>query len=274
MSDQFFSGEKIFDAHTHIYPSRIAGAAVDNLEKFYDFKVEGNGTAEELRRISAENGVVGCLLLAVATNAHQVRRVNEYVAAEAELSRASGRETLAFGGFHQDTTDPEGDFTHALGLGIRGFKIHPDIQGVNIDDEKLFPLYRMCRDAGLPVHFHMGDCRPQYSFSEAHRLLHILDKFPGLRVNAAHFGAYSVWDSASILAGHPDIWFDTSSSLWALSPERASELIHLLGTDRCMFGTDYPVKTADTELRRFSLLDLTADERRAVLYGNAANFLG
>lgn len=267
------SDYKIIDIHTHIYPEKIAGAAVASLGKFYDFPVEGNGTAAELRATSEKNGVVGCLLLAVATNARQLRRVNDSIAAEAEAARALGRETYAFGGYHQDCENPEEEITHALDLGLRGFKIHPDIQGVDIDDERLFPLYEMCQGR-VPVYFHMGDCRPQYRFSEAQRLVRILEKFPDLKVAAAHFGGYTAWENSHLLAGHPNVWYDTSSALWAMSVERAMELIEMLGADRCMFGTDYPVMTADTELPRFMALPLTDGQRRMMLYDNAKKFLG
>lgn len=264
---------KFIDIHTHIYPEKISAAAVSALGAFYDFPVEGNGTAAELREKSEKNGVVGCLLLAVATNARQLRRVNDTVAAEAAHARSLGRETYAFGGYHQDCENPEEEIAHALEIGLRGFKIHPDIQGVNIDDERLFPLYAAC-EGRVPVYFHMGDCRPQYRFSEARRLLRVLDRFPGLQVGAAHLGGYTAWEDAPLLAGHPNVWFDTSSSLWAMSAERAMELIGMLGADRCMFGTDYPVMTADSELPRFLSLPLTDGQRTAIAYENAKRFLG
>lgn len=275
MSEQKFSEFKIFDIHTHIYPERIAPAAVKSLEAFYDnlFPSEGNGTAEELRRVSEESGVVGCLLLAVATNAHQIRRVNDYVALEAGISRSLGRKTVAFGSFHQDCDDPERELRYAFDIGLKGIKIHPDIQRVHIDDERLFPVYAACRDEDLPVCLHMGDSRPQYPYSDARRLLRVMEKFPGLRVLGAHFGAYSVWEDARLLATHPDIFFDTSSALSFISPEYASELVHTLGADKCMFGTDYPIKIPKNELELFMKLDLNQSQRRAILYDNAARFL-
>ena len=93
-------------------------------------------------------------------------------------------------------------------------------------------------------------------------------------VVAAHLGGYQAWMDAPLLANHLRVWFDTSSALWAMTPGYASELIHRLGTDRVMFGTDYPVKVYETELTRFFALDLTEAERTVILYDNAARFLG
>jgi len=88
------------------------------------------------------------------------------------------------------------------------------------------------------------------------------------------FVGYRAWEKSSLLAELDDIWFDTSSALWAMTPERATELVHELGAERVLFGTDYPVAYAKSELARFFALDLTEDERRVILYDNAARFLG
>ena len=91
---------KIFDVHTHVYPDKIAERAVDALGKFYDFVPEGDGTYGNMTDNDRKCGVNGFLLLCVATNAHQIRRVNESVAAAMERGGADGFEAYAFGGIH------------------------------------------------------------------------------------------------------------------------------------------------------------------------------
>ncbi len=264
---------KYFDIHTHIFPERLAEAATRNLGHFYDFRVEGKGTAADLASLCLKNGVAGALILCTATKPHQVAAVNEYAVTAAEGMKAAGVDAYVFGSYHQDVDSPEAVFDQAEKLGISGFKVHPDIQGVDIDDERLFPLYEYC-EGRKPVYLHMGDCRPQYRFSEAAKLVKIKEKYPLLRVGAAHLGGYTAWEYSHLLAGIPDIWFDTSSSVWAVGPEKAGELIGMLGTDRCMFGTDYPVKTADTEVELFNRIPLSDSERYDVAYGNSLRFLG
>ncbi len=265
--------QKIFDIHTHVYPERISAAAVKNLGDFYEFHVEGAGTFAELAQTSKDCGVCGFLALAVATNPKQVLRVNDSVAEAVAAARKQGFDAHAFGGFHQDCPDADEVVCHALDVGLEGIKLHPDIQGVDIDDKRLFPLYELCEKKHLPVYFHMGDARPQYRFSEARKLARVIERYPDLKVGAAHLGGYSAWEDAALLAGAKNVWFDTSSTLWATSAAHASELIHLLGTNRVMFGTDYPVKTAAQELEYFARLELTDEERADVLYNNSRAFL-
>lgn len=266
---------KVFDIHTHTYPEAIAEKACVNLGKFYDFTVEGKGTYSDLENLGRENGVVGFLLFSVATNAHQVEKVNTSIASLAELSRSHGFKTVGFAGMHQDFPDFAAEIDRCRSLGLKGVKIHPDIQGVNINDKRLYPLYEILESYDMPLYLHMGDNRPEYRFSEASKLLEVLADFPHLRTVAAHLGGYKAWDDAvPKLAGHENVMYDTSSALWAMTPEKASEIIGKLGADNVMFGTDYPVMRTDEELERFFKLDLTDDEREKILCLNAFRFLG
>ena len=263
---------RFFDIHTHTFPDRLAPLATHNLGSFYNFPIEGKGTADDLCGHCERSNVQGVLILLTATNPRHVRAVNAGGTDILNRFRMRGIDAHVFAGFHQDCPDPEGEFLYAVGCGLRGFKIHPDIQGCDIDDPRFFPLYRLC-EGKYPVYFHMGDCRPQYRFSEVRKLLHVIEKFPDLRIGAAHLGGYTAWEDSYLLKGLPNVWFDTSSTIWHTGPEKASELIHMLGTDRCMFGTDYPVKTAGEEIKRFLSLELTDEERQAVAFGNAQKFL-
>ncbi|MCQ2456096.1 MAG: amidohydrolase [Clostridia bacterium] len=264
--------KKIFDIHTHVYPPKIADKATYNLGRFYDFPVEGEGKIDDLEK-SREFGVCGFLLLGVATNPTQVESVNTFLAETAKESRERGFETYAFMGMHQDHPDFAAELDRALSLGLKGIKIHPDIQGVDIDDRRLFELYSLI-EGKLPIYFHMGDDREEYRFSTADKLAHVLSEFPKLTVGAAHFGGYKAWeDSFRVLRGRENVWFDTSSSLWAMDLETANKALSVLGTERLMFGTDYPVKTAGQEIPLFDRLNLSDGQREDVLWSNAIRFI-
>lgn len=263
----------IFDIHTHTYPEAIAARATEGLGKFYNFHVEGEGTYADMENDAKEFHVRGFLLFSVCTNAHQVEKVNTSIANLTKLSREHGYQSYGFAGMHQDFADFKGELDRAESIGLCGVKIHPDIQGVDIDDKRLLPLYESM-EGRMPLYLHMGDDRPEYRFSEAKKLVHILELFPGLEVVAAHFGGYKAWDdSEKYLAGRPNVWYDTSSALWAMTPEYARHLVTVLGADRIMFGTDYPVVEMEPELERFMAIDLTESERRDILYNNAMRFI-
>ena len=265
---------KVFDIHTHTYPEAISEKACINLGKFYNFTVYGKGTYAHLESQAEANNVGGYLLFSVATNAHQVPKVNTSIADLVKLSRSHGFRTHGFAGMYQDYPDFEGEIDRCIGLGLCGVKIHPDIQEVDINDPRLFPLYEIMQAKGMRLYLHMGDDRPQYRFSEAGKLVDVLERFPSLVVVAAHLGGYKAWDNAvDLLAGRENVWYDTSSALWAMTPERAKEIIGKLGHKQVMFGTDYPVMNTPEELERFFKIDLTDKQREDILWNNAMRFL-
>lgn len=263
---------KIFDIHTHTYPPALAEKAVKNLGDFYVFNVEGKGTYDDLEANWSQNGGVGFLLFSVATNPHQVQKVNDGIANLVKYSQSRGYITRGFAGIHQDFPDFAAELDRIESIGLQGVKIHPDIQGVNIDDPRLLKLYEMM-EGRLPLYLHMGDDRPQYRFSETDRLVKIKKMFPKLQVVAAHLGGYKAWEDAYKLAELDGVWFDTSSALWAMTVEKAEKLIRMLGTDRVMFGTDYPVMLPENEIKRFLTIPLTEKEREDIFYNNAIKFL-
>ena len=265
---------KIFDAHTHTYPEILAYRAVQNLSNFYNFHVDCAGTVQDLMNNCRDVGASGFLLLGVATNARQVRHVNDAVAADLAAARSAGFRAYGFAAMHQDTTDFEDELNHAVASSLSGVKLHPDIQEADIDDKRFFPLYELLSQRGLPICLHMGDYRPQYRFSEPQKLAHVLELFPSLSVLAAHFGGYKSWDSAvECLRGKKNVVFDASSALWAMTPEYAKELIDKLGAENVLFGTDYPVIKTSDYLKLFFDIPLSEREREMILWDNAARFL-
>ena len=162
----------------------------------------------------------------------------------------------------------EADVNEIVALGLKGVKLHPDIQKVKLDDPRMHKMYELC-EGRLPMLIHTGDCR--YDNSNPNRIIPILDKYTNLTVIGAHFGGWSVWEEATQkLNKYKNFWVDCSSSLYAISPQKAKEIIDVYGTDRVLFGTDYPLWTPEEEIDRFMEVELTEQEREDIFYNNAA----
>ena len=269
---------KIFDIHTHIYPDSVAQKAIDSLsrfyefEKYYHFEPSGKGTFEDLQSSCLKYDICGCLMLCVATNPKQVCHINDFMA-DIVRENASDRFTpIGFAGIHQDFPDIPTEVERIKKLGLKGIKIHPDIQGVNIDDKRLMELYEAI-EGKMPLYLHMGDNREEYQFSATERLVKIKKRFPNLEVVAAHLGGYTAWKKIGLLTDFDKIWFDSSSALWVIDSVYAKSVIEALGYERVMFGTDYPVAYANEELERFMKVELDEKVRADILYNNAARFL-
>lgn len=253
---------EIFDAHTHIYPEKIAAKAVTTIGDFYDLPMTGKGTAEDLIQAGARAGIRRFLVSSAATGADQVASINNFIASQCHAHP----ELIGFGTFFPGLADPDGEIERMLALGLKGVKLHSDFQRIPIDMPELMPVYERLEGV-LPVLFHVGDRR--MDFSSPYRLIRVLDRFPKLTVIAAHLGGYSVWDDARVLLGR-DIYLDTSSSLKFLRKEEVVGLIREHGAHKVLFGTDYPMWSHQEELSRFLDLGLSEEENQKILFGNAA----
>ncbi len=256
---------RIIDAHCHIYPDKIAQKASDATGHFYDLPPSLDGRVSTLLEHGESAGIEHFVVQSVATTPKQVSSINNFIAQA--VAQSNGRFT-GLGTLHQDSEDIETDVNEIIALGLKGIKLHPDIQRVQLDDPRMHKMYELCQGR-LPMLIHTGDKR--YDYSNPNRLIPILEQYPDLTVIGAHFGGWSVWEEATEkLRGYKNFFVDCSSSLYAITPEKAKELIYAYGTKRVLFGTDYPLWKPETEIERFMSVDLTEEEREDILYNNAA----
>ena len=259
------SGTPIVDCHCHIYPEKVAAKAVAGIGSFYDIPMNEDGTKGTLLRESAVAGITHSMIFSVATKPSQVRSINEFIAAEVACS---GGKMTGLGAMHPDSDTMEEDIAHLISLDLRGVKLHPDVQGFKIDDYRCLKIYELCERPGLPVLLHTGDKR--YDMSNPNRLRPIAEIFTELTIIAAHLGGYSVWDEAVLqLQGLENLYFDSSSSLAFLSPEKAARLIRAYGADHVIFGTDYPMWIPSEEVKAFYALGLSEEDNEKILWKNA-----
>lgn len=255
--------DRIIDAHCHIFPHKIAEKAVGAIGGFYDTTMFHHGESQSLLKSGAAIGVERYLVCSTATRGDQAAAINTFIAEECRKHP----EFFGFGTLHVDTPHPEGEMERICALGLHGIKIHPDFQLFNIDDPRMIPLYRRAVELSLPVLFHTGDDR--YDYSSPRRLAKVCDQVPGFVAIAAHFGGYRIWDQAApVLKDYENVYFDTSSTLFALPAEVALEMMEKMGYHRFFFGTDFPMWDHAQELSRFEKLQLSEPDRHAVLAEN------
>ena len=257
------------DCHCHVYPDAIAERAVAGIGRFYDLPLLYRGTLSDLKAVHDEAGVTHGVIFSVATTPHQAGSINRFISASAEESH--GR-FVGLGTVHPDSDTLKEDIESIIKLGLRGVKLHPDFQKFKLDDYRCLKIFELC-EGRLPVLVHCGDHR--YDFSNPNRMAPILSIFTELTVVGAHFGGWSVWEDAeNMLTEYPNFYVDTSSSLYAMSPDRARTLLRKYGARRVLFGTDYPMWRIGDELSRIEALGLTEEEKQAVFYGHAARLFG
>lgn len=217
----------IIDSHAHIYPDKLARKAARSIGDFYDIDMDLDGTVDMLLKVGDEAGVDKFLVHSVATTPHQVRSINSFIAKS--VSEHPDR-FIGFATLHPGCGDEIPEIVdEAIELGLSGIKLHPDFQEFDIDAPEAMRMYEVL-EGRLPILFHTGDYRTQYS--KPTKIIKVLEKFPKLDIIAAHFGAWSEWGYGSKELSEAGVYVDSSSSFYAMSPERIMEMIHIFGTDK------------------------------------------
>ena len=255
---------RVADAHAHIYPGKIAVKATDSVGDFYQIPMQNVGLPHVLAERGAEAGIERFLVCSVATKVEQVRSINQFI----EEKCKKYPQFIGLAAWHQDVEEIAGEMDDIQRRGLRGIKLHPDFQKFHIDDECMIPVYQEAHRRGLPVLFHTGDSRTDYSSPV--RLMHVIEKIPEFTCIAAHLGGYSEWADARRELSGTNVYIDTSSSLFSITPEQARENIEHFGVDHTMFGTDFPMWSPKKELERFFALGYGEEDNAQMLYGNFA----
>lgn len=260
---------KIIDIHTHIFPDEIAPKAIPALGESGDVKASHNGTASGLKASMAQAGISKSALMPVATKPSQVAPINRW------MSSMDRNSFIPFGTIYPGSDSVMPDIVEIAKLGLKGIKLHSNYQDFRPDDEFMFPIYEEIRRRGLLVLFHAGK---DLSFEEVPaspvRLRRMIDKMPGLKVIAAHFGGYQCWEEvAEHLIGR-DVYLETSYTLPFLEREKFVAMARAHGVDRVLFGTDSPWRNQREEVALISNYGLGDNELEKIFYCNAQQLLG
>lgn len=253
---------KIADAHAHIFPAKIAEKAGHAIGDFYNTPMHHIPTPQILQEEERKAGIETYIVSSSATSAAQAAHINDFIAES--IRQMPG--AIGFGALFPTMEGWEEALERIVSLGLRGIKIHSDFQKIPIDVPEAVPMYKAIAKAGLPVLFHMGDDR--YDYSAPERLENLICQVPDLVAIAAHFGGWQAWEQAYAHILPENVFYDTSSSLMFIGQDWAEDFIEKVGPHRFLFGSDFPMWTPGEEVERFLDLDLDETTQNQILYGN------
>lgn len=258
----------IIDIHTHVYPAKIARKATDSVRDFYQLQgnIQMDGTVDMLLQRGAMAGICQYVILPVSNVPNRVRHINSFILEQTQKHDCF----IGFGTVHADMEGLSEEVEWILSNNLQGVKMHPDSQRFPIDDLRLYPVYDAIQGK-LPLMLHMGDQR--YNYSHPVRLRRILDTFPKLEVIAAHFGGYSMFQTARELLQDTSCIFDISSALMFMAEGEAERYINIYGAERMAYGTDYPLWDPVEEVKRFQSLKLTGEQFDQIAHKTAQRVL-
>lgn len=256
------------DFHTHIYPEKIAVRATESLGSFFKKDFAWPGTGENLEIFGKAAGIDKFVILPVAIKSTQVRKINEFVMEQSK----EYPDFIPFGSLHAEMENISAEIEFLHSHGFMGVKIHPDQQQFAIDDKRMFEAYDYMSQIGMPILFHCGDLHSD--LSHPLRTKKLIQEFPNLKIVAAHFGGWTIFDEAYEILRKEQIHFDMSSTMYYIGLEKTSKFIKDYGAEKIFFGTDFPLCDQKEEKDKFLSLNISDDAKELIAYKNAENFLG
>jgi predicted TIM-barrel fold metal-dependent hydrolase len=168
--------------------------------------------------------------------------------------------------------------------GIRGFKLHPNVQEFHPNDRAAYVLYEAIQELGVPLVFHTGQTGigagvrggggVRLKYSNPMLVDDVAVDFPDLAIILAH-PSFPWQDEALAVATHkPLVHIDLSGWSPKYFPPLLVQYANTLLQDKVLFGSDFPLLAPDRWLRDFERLDIKPEVRPKILKLNAARLLG
>jgi predicted TIM-barrel fold metal-dependent hydrolase len=169
-------------------------------------------------------------------------------------------------------------------------EIAPQYLGISPSDPQLEPIFALAEELDVPVGIHVGLSAPgvpvvtlstyRAAASRPLELEQVLLKHPRLRLYVMHAGWPMLDDTLHLLWSFPQVYVDTAAIDWLIpQQEFHSYLKRLVDAGfgkRIMFGSDQMVWPEAIEVAIDNVNGapfLTPDQKRDILYNNAARFL-
>ena len=172
----------------------------------------------------------------------------------------------------------------AVARGARGVVLLPGLHGFYGNDRRAWPIYEMAQSFRLPILAQTGDAgqippggrghwgRPRY-FGD------VAVAFPRLQLILGHLGKGYESEIAVLTRRYRNVYSETSTRLSGLdeggkwTPAEAVTWFRLIGIDRILLGTEWPLFDPRQVIDTIRKLPLTPEEKRKVLGENAKRVL-
>jgi glutamate-1-semialdehyde 2,1-aminomutase len=241
-----FVPDVICDAHMHLWAkTHLPPTGYDAFRELEDDVIDLAAYRRRMAELLPGRRIDGGLILpgAVGAVGEQIAAQNAFIAAEAAANPGWRGAMLV-----SPEMDPEYVRGEVRRLGLAGLKCYHVHSGLAVTWDADIPAYlpeaqvKVAHEEGLCITLHMVKARAVADPSNQHWIRHYCETYPDMQLILAHaargFNPYHTIEGLAALRGLPNLWCDMS----AVSDAGACEaVIEILGHDRLLYGTDFPV---------------------------------
>ncbi len=277
----------IIDFHTHILPPKIR----ENRQKYVDDDpcfalIYSNpkakmATADELVASMDESEVDVSVVLNYGWTTHELCvETNDYIL---ESIARYPRRLIGFCAVQPGSCDAAiAEIERCVKGGVKGIgELRPDMQYFDLrDDIVMEPVVEVMRKHKLIMGLHtsepVGHDYPGKGTVTPDTVYPFLTAFPDVTVVCAHWGGglpfYALMPE--VKKAMSNVFFDTAASPFLYSPQIYGQAVQLVGADKILFGTDYPLMKQTRVINEINSQDLPEETKQMILSGNARRLLG
>ena len=276
----------ILDAHTHIFPEEVCQRRAEffphepAFRLLYDSPQARLAGAEELLEALAAEGVDGAVVLGFPWRQERLwRRQHEVIL---EAVRRWPQRLIGFCAVDPLEPGASREVERCLAAGFRGVGelafYHEDV-GEDLL-KYLRPIAELCQHYGAPLLLHTNDPvgapYPGKAPFSPKALYQAIQAFPEVTWILAHWGGglpfYGLLKK-EVPETFARVYFDTAASPYLYRPEIYRLAAEMVGPEKILFGSDYPLLPPKRYFQELETADLKEDWRNLILGKNLARLL-
>ena len=277
----------VIDFHTHIVPQRIKENRQDYIYADSNFGAIYSGskvklaTAEELIAAMDKDGVDISVVLNYGWSTQSLcTEINDYILES--IARYPKRLVGFCSVVPSEDEAVLREVERCIKGGVKGIgELRLDIQSKSRNwHEMIRPIVDIIIRNNLIMLIHASEpVGRQYSgkgVATPDMLYGLITAFPDLKLVCAHWGGglpfYALMPE--VKGALKNVYFDTAASPLLYTPQVYSHVVELVGADKILFGSDYPLIPQRRFLKEITALDLPEATKKKILAGNAKKLLG
>jgi len=277
----------IIDFHTHVFSPRIKKNRRQYIESdpcfalLYSDKEAKLATAEELIDSMDKAGIDISVIVNIGWTTHELCvETNDYILES--IARYPQR-LIGFGTVQPQSSGAAiAEIERCVKGGAKGIgEMRPDMQFYDFGDEEIIPPFvEVLKKHRLILLTHTSEpVGHDYSgkgIITPDMLYPFITRYPDLTIVCSHWGCglplYALMPE--VKQAMQNVFFDTAASPFLYSSEIYHQVSQLVGADKILFGSDYPLLAQTRLLQEINSTDLTDEAKGLILSGNAQRLLG
>lgn len=277
----------IIDFHTHILPPHIKGDRSPYLAKDAAFAEIYSGekvkiaTAEDLIDSMDKDGVDISVVVNYSWTTHEMCvETNDYIL---ESINRYPKRLVGFCAVNSLVDDASLlEIERSFRGGVKGVgELRPDTQSLDYTKKDVIKSFTdLMRKHSLIVLTHasepVGHIYPGKGAATPKLLYEFINHFADLPVVCAHWGGglpfYTLMPEVREVL--ENVYFDTAISPYLYRPEVYLQVSQLVGADRILFGSDFPVIAQSRIIQEIRTAQLPQEKKDEILFINARRLLG